>query len=199
MRAAPCRRFLSAPPRALIAGARPSSASLRGSAPRRTGRYRQTRRLVASLLDALVRPGKKDSTARGLLRDWHRQDADTGSVTVEIAVALSALVLVTLAALWGVGLVSAQLTCTDAARLGARAAARGEQVEAVRAAVARAAPAGARVAVHRTESVTRVDVVVSIHSPARTGLGALTVKATAQAATEPGALIDPPEPRTGGP
>ena len=108
-------------------------------------------------------------------------------VTAEIAVALPSLVLVTAIALWGVAVASAQLTCTDAARTGARAAARGESLAAVRELVVKAVPHGATVRVRRDAATVRVDVSAPIKAPAASRLPALTVHAHVVAATEPGA------------
>jgi hypothetical protein len=110
--------------------------------------------------------------------------------TAEIAVALPALVLITAIALWGLKVASVQLTCTDAARAGARAAARGEPLPTVREVVARAVPKGATVRVQRDEAIVQVDVFAAVKPPAAADLPALTVHAHASAATEPGV---PPE------
>ncbi|WP_243708493.1 TadE family type IV pilus minor pilin [Actinomadura sp. GC306] len=106
--------------------------------------------------------------------------------TAEIAVALPTLVLVTAIALWGLMAASVQLTCTDAARTGARAAARGESLAAVRERVAEAVPKGAMVRVSRDGATVHVDVSVSVRPPAAAGLPAVTVQAHVAAATEPG-------------
>ncbi|QXJ23158.1 pilus assembly protein [Actinomadura graeca] len=106
--------------------------------------------------------------------------------TVEIAVALPSLVLITALALWGVTVASVQLTCTDAARTGARAAARGESLSAVRDTVARALPAGAMVKVRRDAAAVRVDISAEVQAPAAAGLPPLVVQAHAVAVTEPG-------------
>ncbi|MCW2904709.1 MAG: hypothetical protein JWO67_6974 [Streptosporangiaceae bacterium] len=111
---------------------------------------------------------------------------DRGSATAEIAVALPALVLVTVAAIWGVTVASADVRCVDAVRLGARAAARGEPLPAVRTVVAQAAPEGATVGVDRSAGQTRVEVTVAVRAPILSGLPALTLRAHAVAATEPG-------------
>jgi hypothetical protein len=116
-----------------------------------------------------------------------RAGRDRGSATAEIAVALPALVFVTVVALWGVTVAAAQVGCADAVRAGARAAARGEPIPAVRAAVARAAPAGAMVGVRRGPETTRVEVAVAVAAPVAGGLPAITLRAHALAATEPGA------------
>lgn len=109
--------------------------------------------------------------------------------TAEIAVALPSLVLITAIALWGVRAASVQLACTDAARSGARAAARGESLTAVRELVKRGVPKGAAVQVHRDGAVVRVDVaapVAPVAPAAAIGLPAITVHAHTAAETEPG-------------
>nr|WP_051107948.1 TadE family type IV pilus minor pilin [Actinomadura atramentaria] len=111
-------------------------------------------------------------------------------VTAEVALALPSLVLVTAVALWGVAAASARLACADAARAGARAAARGEPLAAVRSFVARAAPRGAVVTVRRDAAETSVDVSARIAPPGASGLPALTVTGRATSATEPGVLPD---------
>jgi hypothetical protein len=114
------------------------------------------------------------------------ETAERGSATVEIAVALPALVLIVAIALWGVSVAAAHVACVDAARAGARAAARGEPPPAVRAAVLRGAPSGARVTTRRDGEFTRVDVTVELRPPALSGLPAIVVREHAVAATEPG-------------
>jgi len=64
-------------------------------------------------------------------------------VTAEIAVAVPALVLVLTLALGAVAVVTDHLRCIDAARVGARLLARGEDPVRVRSEVARQAPEGA--------------------------------------------------------
>jgi hypothetical protein len=83
---------------------------------------------------------------------------DRGSVTAETATALPALVVVLLLSVWVLTCVAAQLRCVDAARVGAREAARGEAVTAVVAAARAAAPKGAEVLVRRDGE--RVEVLV---------------------------------------
>ncbi|MFI0486466.1 TadE family type IV pilus minor pilin [Actinomadura sp. 9N215] len=113
--------------------------------------------------------------------------------TAEVAVALPTLVLITAIALWGLTVASVQLTCTDAARTGARAAARGESLTAVREHVVKAVPPGATVRVSRDEATVEVDVSASVKPPAAAGLPGLTVHAHATAATEPGVPPDEAE------
>ena len=106
-------------------------------------------------------------------------------VTAETAVVLPVLLLVLAAAVAAVVVVGGQLRCVDAAREGARAAARGEDTATVRGLVDRAAPDGARTGVTGGEQVT-VTVWATI-AP----LGPLplrfTVTASATALREPGA------------
>jgi hypothetical protein len=106
--------------------------------------------------------------------------------TAEIAVALPSLVLITAMALWGVRAASIQLACTDAARTGARAAARGESLTAVRELVERAVPKEATIQVHRDEATVSVDISAPVTSAAAIGLPAVIVHAHAAAETEPG-------------
>ena len=79
-------------------------------------------------------------------------------VTAETAVVLPVLLLVLAGAVAAVTVVGAQLRCVDAAREGARAAARGEDVATVRALVLRAAPAGMTVSVVHDGEDVRVGV-----------------------------------------
>ena len=82
--------------------------------------------------------------------------SERGAVTAEAAVALPALAVVAaaLVALGHVGV--AQLRCVDAARAGARLAARGEPAAVVRARAAAAAPAAASISVSGGAQVTVV-------------------------------------------
>ena len=68
-------------------------------------------------------------------------------VTAETAVVLPVLFLVLAGAVAAVTVIGAQLRCVDAAREGARAAARGDDVATVRALVLRSAPEGMVVSV----------------------------------------------------
>ncbi|MFE0729493.1 TadE family type IV pilus minor pilin [Streptomyces antibioticus] len=90
-------------------------------------------------------------------RRW--RGSDRGFVTAESAVVLPVLVAFTLALVWGLLVVAAQLQCVDAARAGARAAARQDPPEAVVALAREAAPRGASVTVSREGAQVRVVVV----------------------------------------
>ncbi len=105
-------------------------------------------------------------------------------VTAEIAVALPALVVLLAVALTACAVVAGQLRCVDAAREGARAAARGESV--VGASLARAAaPAGAQVSIGGSGAQVRVEVRATIR-PVGGLLPGFAVAGTAVALREPG-------------
>lgn len=87
-------------------------------------------------------------------------------VTAELAVAIPAVVLVLATSVSAVALGIDQIRCVDAARVAARALARGDVV-AARSLAVRAAPAGAAVNLARGESEVTVDVSLE-----RTVLGA---------------------------
>lgn len=79
-------------------------------------------------------------------------------MTAEAAVTIPGLMLVLGAALWALATVGAHIECIDAARVAARAAARGEPPSAVRSAAGRVAPDGATVTVRATGTVVRARV-----------------------------------------
>ncbi|MFK0025251.1 TadE family type IV pilus minor pilin [Streptomyces sp. NPDC090798] len=90
---------------------------------------------------------------------------DRGFVTAEAAVVLPSLVLVGMALVWALLAASAQIQCVDAARAGARAAARQDSPDTVVATTRRAAPRGARVTVTREGDLVRVTVRASAPGP----------------------------------
>lgn len=90
--------------------------------------------------------------------------ADAGAVTAELAVALPAVVLVLALLLVVGGAVAGGLRCTDAARVGARLAALGEDEVTVAAAARRVAGGSADVDVRRDGPW--VEVVVRADGPA---------------------------------
>lgn len=85
-----------------------------------------------------------------------RAHAEDGMVTAETAAALPAVVLVLALGLGAAGVGLDTVRCVDAARVGARAAARGDDGAA---AARRAAPDGAGVTLTRAGSDVHVDVV----------------------------------------
>ena len=107
---------------------------------------------------------------------------DEGAVTVEAALGLAGLTVMTVLLLAGVTALTGQLRCTDAAREAARLLARGQPHEAA-AAVHEIAPAGANFDIHREGN--EITVKVSAH-PAGDLLPAINLHATAYAVAEPG-------------
>jgi Flp pilus assembly protein TadG len=88
---------------------------------------------------------------------------ESGMVTAETAVLLPVLVVVLAAAVLVLACVAAQLKCVDAARSGARVAARGESPGTVTSTAERLAPDGARVALRSggLGDAATVEVVVT--------------------------------------
>lgn len=87
---------------------------------------------------------------------------DQGFATAEAAVTLPALMAVLAVSVGVVVSVGAQLRCVDAARVGARAAARGDTDATVRAATVAVAPRGARVTISRRGDKIEVRVQASV-------------------------------------
>lgn len=98
------------------------------------------------------------------------ESGDAGYVTAEAALVIPVLVVITGMLLWGVMVACAQIQCVDAARAGARAAARQETPGAVDVVARTAAPRGARVALTRDGDLVRVRV-----DAASPGVGPLTL------------------------
>lgn len=117
-----------------------------------------------------------------------RRDDEAGYVTAETAVVLPVLVLVLLACVALIGAVTAQLRCLDAAREGARAAARGDADDQVRRAAREPAPRGAEVLL--LPGADTVTVVVRVRAVPLPGPLARVlvprVEGRATAAVEPG-------------
>ncbi|NED82705.1 pilus assembly protein TadE, partial [Streptomyces sp. SID11233] len=84
-------------------------------------------------------PRERSGEQSGPVEPW----SDRGAVTAEAAMAIPVLVVFTLALVWALMAASAQIRCVDAARAGARAAARSEPEARVRGAALSAAPARA--------------------------------------------------------
>jgi Flp pilus assembly protein TadG len=108
---------------------------------------------------------------------------DRGSATVETALALPSMVLLTLALVGVITGVATQIRCMDAARLAARATARGETDGAVRAAVLHELPQ-AKLTITNTRGL--VHVAVSAPLSGLPLLQAFVVHAEAEAAAENG-------------
>ncbi|MEE2039769.1 TadE family type IV pilus minor pilin [Nocardiopsis sp. CT-R113] len=84
--------------------------------------------------------------------------SDRGSVTVEAALTLPSLLLVLAVSFGAVQAASAQLACADAARVGARALARGEHDDRARTLALTAAPRDADVHLSEDGDTARVTV-----------------------------------------
>lgn len=95
--------------------------------------------------------------------------------------AIPVLVIFALALMWALMAASAQIRCVDAARAGARAAARSEPEAQVREAALSAAPDRARVDVERAGDLWRVAVAAPAPGP---GPLAVTLSSEAVAAAE---------------
>ncbi|MFJ3667597.1 TadE family type IV pilus minor pilin [Streptomyces sp. NPDC090106] len=106
------------------------------------------------------------------MRGCERPRGDRGFVTAESAVVLPVLLLFATSLVWVLLVVAAQIQCVDAARAGARAAARQDPPEAVVALTREAAPSGATVTVvrERQETGDRVRVAVVARPPLLGGL-----------------------------
>ncbi|OHV29232.1 pilus assembly protein TadE [Parafrankia colletiae] len=114
-----------------------------------------------------------------------RDDRDQGQVTAELAMGLPSLVAVVFLLLWMISAVSAQTRCAEAARLAARAAARGETPAATRAWALRAAPPDAVIDIEEVEGGVRVRVTATVGAGGAGAIApAVTVSAFAVAAVE---------------
>jgi hypothetical protein len=94
-----------------------------------------------------------------------RHHRDRGTATAELAVVLPAVVLLAVLGVWSVLVGAAQLRCTDAAGVGARALARGEPPEDVRRVVAEVAPRDATVVLGSDGDLVSVEVRVLVPLP----------------------------------
>ncbi|MEU1293016.1 TadE family type IV pilus minor pilin [Streptomyces sp. NPDC005840] len=115
------------------------------------------------------------------MRGSERRARDRGFVTAESAVVLPVLVVFALALVWGLLAVVVRIQCVDAARAGARAAARQDPAPSVARAAREVAPRGAEVTVSREGEQVRVVVVA--RPPGLRGLP-FTVREEAVAAAE---------------
>lgn len=127
-----------------------------------------------------------------------RSARDRGAVTVEAAIALCALLVAFALILAGLGAVTDQLRCADAAGAAARLVARGEQQRA-QAAVEAIGPAGARLAVggvrRAGDTGGRAVPVTVTAEPVGGLLPGIQVRGLAYAVLEPGVSA----PSAGGP
>jgi Flp pilus assembly protein TadG len=125
---------------------------------------------------------------------WRPAAGDRGTVTAEVAVALPALVLVTVVLVWLVSVAAAQIRCADAAREAARALARGDQSASAEALVARTAPDGSSMTSETEKGLVEVSVRATVRPPGSLGhlLPASTVIGSAVAWQEPDGSVPGP-------
>ena len=114
------------------------------------------------------------------------EDPEAGMVTAETAVVLPVLLMVLAGAVAAVVVVGAQLRCVDAAREGARAAARGEPVAGGGGVAGGAAPEGAVTELGGEGGTVRVTVSATV-SPLGPLPWRVQVSATATGLREPAA------------
>ncbi|MFE9633210.1 TadE family type IV pilus minor pilin [Streptomyces sp. NPDC006463] len=117
----------------------------------------------------------------------NRGMGDRGYVTAEAALVIPALVLFAALLVWALMAAAAQIRCVDAARVGARAAARSEPTEVAVAAARAAAPSGARVELEREGDLWRVRVAAPAPGP-----GGLPVRLGARAVALAEDSVGPP-------
>ncbi|WP_214327323.1 TadE family type IV pilus minor pilin [Nonomuraea sediminis] len=104
---------------------------------------------------------------------------------METAAVLPALVVVLAAALWVIQVVGIRLECVDAARTAARAAARGEDLDQVRAAAQAATRPNAQISITRDPEHTKIEIKIEVYPAWGPTLPAIQVSATATTDTEP--------------
>lgn len=109
---------------------------------------------------------------------------EPGMVTAEFAVVLPAVVLVLALSLGAMGLALDQIRCVDAARAGARAAARGDSNQAVVGVARRAAPSKAVVSMTTSSDLVQVSVMSRPRIAGSLLPGWLRAASTASAARE---------------
>jgi len=113
-----------------------------------------------------------------------RHRSDRGTVTVELALAIPALFAVLGVVLWAVAAAGLRMDCTDAARAGARAAARGDPEADVRALVAQVGPRNAKLALERRGDLVTVVVRARTRPPGPFHLPGFIVGGSAVAQVE---------------
>lgn len=117
-------------------------------------------------------------------RETRRVGGDQGAVTAEAALVIPSLLIVLMLCLSLVVTVHAQLRCVDAAREGARLAARGEERADVVATAQRLGPDGAAVSVARKGEWVVVSVRATVR-PLGRGLRLPGFPVSAKATVEP--------------
>lgn len=134
----------------------------------------------------VVRPELRGGRGLGLWRIRRPgQTRDRGAVTAETAVAIPSLLIVLTILVWIILVVTAQLRVYDAARAGARAAARGETTAQSVAVAEEMAPPGADAVITRDDGDVRVEVRMVVEPPGGIPLlPSIEIEAVAHAAAE---------------
>ena len=111
---------------------------------------------------------------------------DRGSVTAELALTLPTLAIVLVIGIWLQSAVALRARCLDAARAGARAAARGDGDPEIRSQLAAYLPRGAAVLIAHVGRQVTVSVATQVTAPAGISslVGSPNVTATATGAVE---------------
>jgi Flp pilus assembly protein TadG len=109
-------------------------------------------------------------SSSGRSRATSDRPSDRGYVTAESAVVIPSIVLLMGMLLWGLSAVATRTQCGDAARAGARAAARGESTAAVLTVARTVAPEGADIRVTRDGELFRVRVSADSRGPGPLGV-----------------------------
>jgi hypothetical protein len=122
-------------------------------------------------------------TRDGVRAMTHDDAPDRGTVTAELAVVLPGVVLLCAVLLFAGQAVIRQVQCTDAARAGARLAARGDPPAAVTAEASLRGPPGAVVRVVRAVDAVRVEVTAPVEGWGAGSFG-LTAHGSASALVE---------------
>lgn len=129
--------------------------------------------------------GSVPGTSVRSLHDERSLRDERGMVTAEFAVVMLAFVVVLATALAAAAVSVSHVQTQEAARLGARAAARGDSDQSIKGVIERAAP-GARVRVNRVGADVRVEVAVSARLPMLgLPLGPIEVRSHSIAEQEP--------------
>ncbi|GAB3951656.1 TadE family type IV pilus minor pilin [Streptomyces sparsus] len=123
------------------------------------------------------------------MRVSERWKCDRGQVTAETAVVVPSLIFLLGLLMWGLLATAGQIQCVDAARAGARAAARAESTKQAVAAAEEVAPAGAQVVLRREGPLVRVRVTARSAGPGPLSVG-LRAEAVARTERPTGLLAD---------
>lgn len=113
-----------------------------------------------------------------------QEKGDRGAVTAELALAMPVLFAVLGLALWALSAAGLAMDCTDAARAGARAAARGDSDAAVQALVERTGPPNATLSLDRRGGLVTVIVRARTSPPGPFPLPGFVVSGSAVAQVE---------------